>query len=105
MRKPCQPLKRRWIEHPNTAGGRGEFRPASRKLAAILVTDIVGYSRLAGTDEERTLARLRALRSDLVDPTIALHHGRIVKRPGDGSIVEFEASLTRCAARSTCRTA
>jgi hypothetical protein len=43
------------------------------KLAAILVTDVVGYSRLAGTDEERTLARLRALRCDLIDPTIALH--------------------------------
>ena len=56
----------------------------TRKLAAILVADVVGYSRLAGADEERTLARLRALRSDLVDPTIALHHGRVVKRTGDG---------------------
>jgi adenylate cyclase len=54
----------------------------SRKLAAILVADIVGYSRLAGADEERTLARLRGLRSDLIDPAIALHHGRIVKRIG-----------------------
>jgi hypothetical protein len=51
-----------------------------RKLAAILVSDVVGYSRLAGTDEERTLARLRTLRSDLIDPTIALHHGRVVSR-------------------------
>ena len=50
----------------------------TRKLAAILVADIVGYSRLAGADEDRTLARLRALRSDPIDPTIALHHGRIV---------------------------
>jgi hypothetical protein len=41
-----------------------------------------GYSRLAGADEERTLARLRALRSDLIDPTIALHHGRVVNQPG-----------------------
>ena len=52
----------------------------TRKLAAILVADVVGYSRLAGADEDRTLARLRALRSDLIDPTIAVHHGRIVKR-------------------------
>ena len=51
----------------------------TRKIAAILVSDIVGYSLLAGTDEDRTLARLRALRSDLIDPAIAVHHGRIVK--------------------------
>ena len=44
----------------------------TRKLAAILASDVVGYSRLAGADEERTLARLRALRSDLIDPTIAV---------------------------------
>src|SRR5579864_7388888 len=50
----------------------------TRKLAAILAADVVGYSRLAGTDEDRTLARLRALRSDLIDPTIAVHHGRVV---------------------------
>jgi adenylate cyclase len=50
-----------------------------RKLAAILAADVVGFSRLAGADEERTLARLRALRSDLIDPTIALHQGRVVK--------------------------
>jgi hypothetical protein len=50
-----------------------------RKLAAILVADIVGYSRLAGADEDRILARLRTLRSDLIDPTIGVHHGRVVK--------------------------
>jgi adenylate cyclase len=59
----------------------------SRKLVAILVSDVDGYSRLAGADEDRTLARLRALRSDLIDPTIAVHNGRVVKRTGDGSIV------------------
>jgi hypothetical protein len=64
---------------------------ATRKLAAILVADIVGYSRLAGADEDRILARLRALRSDLIDPTIAVHHGRVVKRTGDGAIVEFRS--------------
>ena len=71
----------------------------TRKLAAILAADVAGYSRLAGADEERTLARLRALRSDLFDPTIALHHGRVVKRTGDGSIVEFRSVVdaVRCA--------
>src|SRR5579863_4766261 len=63
----------------------------TRKLAAILVADIVGYSRLAGADEDRILARLRTLRSDVIDPTIAVHHGRIVKRTGDGAIVEFRS--------------
>ena len=71
----------------------------ARKLAAILVSDVVGYSRLAGADEDRILARLRALRSDLIDPTIAVHHGRIVKRTGDGAIVEFRSAVNavKCA--------
>src|ERR1700684_519361 len=71
----------------------------TRKLAAVLCSDVVGYSRLAGADEDRILARLRALRSDLIDPTIAVHHGRIVKRTGDGSIVEFRSVVdaVRCA--------
>ena len=63
----------------------------TRKIAAILVSDVVGYSRLAGADEDRTLARLRALRSDLIDPTLSVHHGRIVKRTGDGSVIEFRS--------------
>jgi adenylate cyclase len=63
----------------------------TRKLAAILVSDVVGYSRLTGADEDRILARLRTLRSDLIDPTIAVHHGRVVKRTGDGAIVEFRS--------------
>ena len=71
----------------------------TRKITAILVADVVGYSRLAGADEDRTLARLRALRSDLIDPTIAVHHGRMVKRTGDGSIIEFRSVVdaVRCA--------
>ena len=71
----------------------------TRKLAAILVSDVVGYSRLAGADEDRTLARLRGLRSDLIDPAVAAHHGRIVKRTGDGSIIEFRSAVdaVRCA--------
>ena len=71
----------------------------TRKIAAILVADVVGYSRLAGADEDRTLSRLRGLRSDLVDPAIAAHHGRIVKRTGDGSLIEFRSVVdaVRCA--------
>src|SRR6195952_880844 len=71
----------------------------TRKLAAILVSDVVGYSRLAGADEDRTLARLRTLRSDMIDPTIAVHHGRVVKRTGDGVLVEFRSVVdaVRCA--------
>jgi TolB-like protein/class 3 adenylate cyclase len=72
---------------------------APRKIAAILVADVVGYSRLAGADEDRTLSRLRGLRSDLIDPAIDAHHGRIVKRTGDGSIIEFRSVVdaVRCA--------
>ena len=60
---------------------------------------MVGFSKLAGSDEERTLARLRALRSDLIDPTIAVHNGRIVKRTGDGVLIEFRSVVdaVRCA--------
>ena len=71
----------------------------TRKLAAILAADVVEYSRLAGADEDRILARLRALRSDLIDPTVAVHRGRVVKRTGDGAIVEFRGVVdaVRCA--------
>src|SRR6201981_1434361 len=71
----------------------------TRKLAAILAADVVGYSRLTGADEDRTLARLRALRSDLIDPTLAVHKGRVVKRTGDGALVEFRSIVdaVRCA--------
>ena len=71
----------------------------TRKLAAIIVTDIVGFSRLAGADEQRTLARLRALRGDLVEPAVAAHYGRIVKGTGDGAIIEFRSAVdaARCA--------
>ncbi len=71
----------------------------TRKLAAILAADVVGFSRLVGADEERTLARLRALRSDLIDPTVGVHNGRIVKRTGDGLIAEFRSVVdaVRCA--------
>ena len=70
-----------------------------RKIAAILVADVVGYSRLASADEDRTLSRLRTLRSDLIDPAVADHHGRIVTRTGDGLIAEFRSVVeaVRCA--------
>jgi adenylate cyclase len=69
-----------------------------RRLAAVLAADVAGYSRLMGTDEEGTLARLKAVRKDLVDPTIASHRGRIVKTTGDGMLVEFASAVD--AARS-----
>ncbi len=66
---------------------------------AILAADVVGFSRLTSVDEDRTLARLRALRSDLIDPTIAVHMGRVIKRTGDGALVEFRSVVdaVRCA--------
>ena len=71
----------------------------TRKLAAILAADVVGNSKLAGADEERTITRLRALRSDLIDPTISLHNGRVIKRTGDGILIEFRSVVdaVRCA--------
>jgi class 3 adenylate cyclase len=81
------------------ASVEGAAMAETRKLAAILAADVAGYSRLAGADEEQTLARLRALRSDLIDPTVAVHHGRVVKRTGDGIIIEFRSVVdaVRCA--------
>ena len=72
---------------------------ATRRLAAILAADVAGYSRLMGADEEGTLERLRAIRSDLTDPQIATHRGRIVKTTGDGFLAEFGSTVDalRCA--------
>ena len=71
----------------------------ARRIAAIFAADVAGYSRLVGDDEEGTLARLRALRRDLVDPEIGAHHGRIVNTTGDGLLVEFASVVdaVRCA--------
>ena len=66
---------------------------AERRLAAILAADMVGYSRLMGEDEAGTHARLKALRTELIDPTIAAHRGRVVKRTGDGTLIEFASVL------------
>lgn len=60
-----------------------------RKLAAIVATDVVGYSRLMGMSESGTLTALKAIRNDLIDPTIAAHGGRIVKTTGDGMLLEY----------------
>ena len=70
-----------------------------RRLAAILAADVAGYSRLMGADEEGVLARLKAARKSLVEPTVAAHRGRIVKTTGDGMLVEFASAVdaARCA--------
>jgi hypothetical protein len=62
---------------------------ATRRLAAILAADVAGYSRLIGADEGRTLQALKAIRTELIDRTIAAHNGRLVKTTGDGLLVEF----------------
>jgi adenylate cyclase len=71
----------------------------TRKIAAILAADVVGFSRMASADEDRTLARLRTLRTDLIDPTVAGQNGRVFKRTGDGALIEFRSVVeaVRCA--------
>lgn len=72
---------------------------SARRLAAIVAIDIVGYSRLMGADEEATLAALKALRSELLNPSVAAHGGRVVKLMGDGALVAFPSvvNAVRCA--------
>jgi adenylate cyclase len=84
---------------PARGGGTMPAETVERKLVAILAADIAGFSRLVGADEEGTLARLKTLRRDLIDPTIAEHRGRIVKTTGDGMLVEFASVVdaVRCA--------
>jgi adenylate cyclase len=64
-----------------------------RKLAAILAADVVGYSRLVGADEAGTVARLKALRKEFIEPLIAEYRGRMVKLVGDGALVEFASAV------------
>ena len=75
--------------------------PVQRRLAAIFAADIVGFSRLMGANEEATLARLKALRAEVIDPAIASHHGRIFKTTGDGLLAEFTSvvAAAQCAAK------
>src|SRR6516162_2174298 len=72
---------------------------ATRRLAAILAADVVGYSRLIGADEPGTLQRLRAVRTEVIDPAVGGHNGRIVKTTGDGLLIEFGSTVDalRCA--------
>src|SRR5476649_2554926 len=78
---------------------RGASMAETRKIAAILAADVVGFSRMASADEDRTLARLRTLRAELIDPTVASQNGRVFKRTGDGALVEFRSVVeaVRCA--------
>ena len=77
-----------------------------RRLAAILAADVAGYSRLMGADEEGTLSRLDAHRREFLEPTVAEHNGRIVKRTGDGLLIEFGGAVdaTRCATKRANQT-
>jgi len=70
-----------------------------RRLAAILVADVVGYSKLMGSDEAGTLAQLQALRTQVIEPQIAKHAGRLFKSVGDGFLIEFASAVqaVRCA--------
>ena len=74
-------------------------RRVERRLTAIFAGDVAGYSRLMGADEEGTLSRLNAHRRDFLEPKIAEHRGRIVKRTGDGILIEFASAVdaARCA--------
>ena len=70
-----------------------------RRLAAILAADVVGYSRSMGADEAGTLARLKSFEGEVIEPTVSGHSGRVVKRMGDGYLVEFQSvvSAVECA--------
>ena len=72
---------------------------STRRLAAILAADVVGYSAMVGADEPGTLARVRALRTDVIEPLAATHEGRLFKTTGDGFFVEFASAVQalRCA--------
>ena len=92
----------RWLERQwPTVRMAGRPRSNQRRLAAIVSADVAGYSRLMGRDESGTLAALKALRRELVDPRIAAHGGRIVKTTGDGLLLEFPSVVdaVRCVGR------
>src|SRR5262245_24475324 len=100
LRLPLLSTRESWY-HPRLNSGAffmAEGR-VDRRLAAILAGDVAGYSRLMGADEEGTLSRLNAHRRDFLEPKIADHRGRIVKRTGDGILIEFASVIdaVRCA--------
>ena len=74
-----------------------------RRLATILATDMAGYGRYMETNEGETLARLKALREELIDPVIARHRGEVLKRTGDGALIRFESVLDALRGRGTAR--
>ena len=76
---------------------------ATRRLAAILAADVVGYSRLMGADEVGTHERVKAHLAELIDPKIREHHGRIVKTTGDGVLAEFASVVDACAVQAKSR--
>jgi class 3 adenylate cyclase/TolB-like protein/Flp pilus assembly protein TadD len=88
----CPPESRLKIGSPFSEEALSTER-VERRLAAILAADVVGYSRLMGQDETGTLARLKALRRELIDPKMTEHRGRIVKTTGDGVLAEFPSAV------------
>ena len=72
----------------------------TRRLAAILAADVVGFSSMMERNEEGTLTRLKALQRDLLEPRVSAHHGRLVKTTGDGFLVEFASPSGGCSVRS-----
>src|SRR6185369_10536612 len=85
--------KRSTVVAVNFAEGAGMAPRTDRKLAAILAADVVGYSRLVGDDEAGTIARVKALRKECIEPLVAEYHGRVVKLMGDGALVEFASAV------------
>ena len=83
----------------SSAHGRVGMGEVTRRLAGILAADVVGYSAMVGADEPGTLARVRALRADVVEPLAAAHEGRVFKTTGDGFLADFASAVQalRCA--------
>jgi len=83
----------------NRAGQAANWQRVERRLAAILAADVAGYSRLMAADEEGTHFRLLSHRSEVIEPKVREHRGRIVKHTGDGALAEFSSVVdaVRCA--------
>ena len=98
LRRPY-PVQGTFVMSLTKASALSESSPGNRRLVAVVYADMVGYSRLIGLDDIGTLERLRALRADLIDPTIAEHGGRIVQTGGDSLLIVFDSieGAVRCA--------
>jgi class 3 adenylate cyclase len=94
--------RRPGLPQAGTREGSLGVERVERRLAAILAADVAGYSRLMERDEAGTLARLRTLHRELIDPKTAEHKGRIVKTTGDRILVEFPSVVEAVAAPSRC---